>query len=253
MLSVCDGLEALTVRDYSTAFPFHFHQTYNISLVYDGSFRTKVRDRSLHAPPGSILITNPLEIHSNPCNSSEQVSFFTFYVSPDFLNSSASKAEVFFHDNVVYDDDLFSALHNITIGIENASATIEPALKSALATLSSKHGSFTDNSNFLGSTNSLFHDLLASEDLDKFSLEETAKKFGINKYKFLRLFKFQTGLTPANYFILKRIEKSKELLLAGQDLLSVASELGFYDVPHFSRHFKKFTGVSPVGYSSALF
>jgi AraC-like DNA-binding protein len=96
----------------------------------------------------------------------------------------------------------------------------------------------------------LFENFLAEENLSKFSLEDAARHFGIDKFKFLRLFKFQTGLTPNNYFILKRIEKSKILLAQGNDLLSVAVDLGFYDAAHFSNHFKKFTGISPIAYTS---
>jgi len=252
-LSVCDGLEALATRNYNTAFPFHFHQTYNISLVYDGIFRTKVGEKTLHAPSGAILITNPLEVHSNPVEINERISYFTFYVSADFFNFSTSSQPVFFHNNVIYDELLFNRLRQVAILIENGGAddSIEQELSSALQSLASKYA-FADGKNELVTNHSMFKDLLANENLDKFSLDQTAKQFGINKYKFLRLFKFQTGLTPNNYFILKRIEKSKELLSAGDDLLSIAVDLGFYDIPHFAKHFKKFTGISPAAYSSAI-
>ena len=49
----------------------------------------------------------------------------------------------------------------------------------------------------------------------------------LNKYKFLRLFKQETGLTPNNYIILKRVEKCKELLNTQDDLLDIAIETGF--------------------------
>src|SRR3569833_2206166 len=80
----------------------------------------------------------------------------------------------------------------------------------------------------------LFNELLAGDQFEKFSLADAAKSFGIDKYKFLRLFKDQTGLTPKNYFIYRRIEKSKTMLAEGKDLLSVAIDLGFYDAAHYS-------------------
>ena len=83
-------------------------------------------------------------------------------------------------------------------------------------------------------------------------MQEAAGQLGIDKYKFLRLFKSQTGLTPNNYIILKKIEKSKAMLTEGHDLLAVAINLGFYDTAHFCKHFKKFTGTSPVAYQQSV-
>jgi len=253
-LTICDGLEALATRNYNISFPFHFHQTYNISLVYEGTFRTKVNERSLCALPGSILITNPLEIHSNPCEIDEFASFFTFYVSPDFFSQSTDGKKAFFRDNVIYDEVLFARLHQIALQVENETdaENLEQELNTALHELSFKYAFADKDNSGLINNHSLFEDYLANEDFEKFSLDHSAKQFGIDKFKFLRLFKSQTGLTPNNYVILKRIEKSKEMLFAGHDLLGTAIDLGFYDIPHFSKHFKKFTGIAPSVYSSAV-
>ena len=82
-------------------------------------------------------------------------------------------------------------------------------------------------------------------------MEKSAAMFGVDKYKFLRLFKAETGLTPNNYIILKRIEKCKELLKSQNDLLDIAIELGFYDATHLCKHFKKVIGISPFAYKNA--
>lgn len=253
-LTVADGLEALATRNYNLSFPFHFHQTYNISLVYDGVFRTRVQGRNLIAEAGSILITNPLQIHSNPVETDEVVSFFTFYISPGFFNYSTRSQPSFFHDNIVYDEAIFAALHQIAIQIDagDNSFAIEQELNCALNLLAHKYASFDNERKGMIDSRTLFDDYLANQDLEKFSLDHTAKQFGIDKFKFLRMFKYETGLTPNNYFILKRIEKSKEMLFAGNDILSTAIDLGFYDIPHFSKHFKKFTGISPAAYSQAV-
>ena len=43
-------------------------------------------------------------------------------------------------------------------------------------------------------------------------------------------------------------EKAKTLLAAGSTLTAVAYETGFADQSHFSRQFKKITGLTPAGY-----
>ncbi|MGZ3832122.1 MAG: helix-turn-helix domain-containing protein [Mucilaginibacter sp.] len=226
-LPLYDGLEALDSINHNTPFPFHFHPTFNISIVYNGIFRAKLSDKLVNTAPGSILITNPGEIHANPCQKDDIVTFFTFYIPADFLYHCNGGKIVRFHQNVIDDAVLFDLLHRLRLALKYGSDKQEEA-----------------------NPYPLFEDFLAEENYEKFSLPEAAKRFGIDKYKFLRLFKFQTGLTPNNYFILKRIEKSKIMLTDGHDLLGIAIDLGFYDTAHFCNHFKKFTGISPIAYTS---
>lgn len=247
----CDGLEALSVNNHKTPFPAHFHPTYNITLVYSGTFNTRLTDKFVLAPSGSILITNPQEIHANPFHKDSSVSFFTFYVSQPFLEYCNNGKPAVFRQNAIYDAGLFTSLHmlSLKLGMNNDFRELESDLKHALSGLAVKYGS--DGPNISGKEQLLFHELLAGDNFEKFSLADAAKSFGVDKYKFIRLFKDQTGLTPNNYFIYRRIEKSKAMLTEGQGLLSVAIDLGFYDAAHYCNHFKKFTGVSPAGYTSS--
>ncbi|HVS91451.1 MAG TPA: AraC family transcriptional regulator [Mucilaginibacter sp.] len=249
--SFCDGLEALSVLDHKTPFPAHFHPTFNISLIYDGTFNTQLTDKLVLAPSGTILVTNPQEIHANPVQKDGSSSFFTFYISRDFVEYCNNGQAVVFKNNAIIDPGLFAALHQLSLqlSISNDFRLLENDLKTALALLASKHGSVDVTGPF--KEHVLFHDLLTDDHFEKFSLADAAKSLGIDKYKFIRLFKDQTGLTPNNYFIYKRIEKSKAMLVEGKDLLSVAVDLGFYDAAHYCNHFKKFTGVSPTTYSTS--
>ncbi|MGZ3945229.1 MAG: helix-turn-helix domain-containing protein, partial [Mucilaginibacter sp.] len=237
--------------NHKTPFPAHFHQTFNITLVYTGTFNTQLADKFVLAPSGTILITNPREIHANPFQKDSSVSFFTFYVSQPFLEHCNDGKLVAFRQNSIDDAALFTNLHllSLKLSINNDFRLLENDLRSVLSELTAKYGS--DNTVIAGNERILFQELLAGDNFEKFSLADAAKSFGIDKYKFIRLFKDQTGLTPNNYFIYKRIEKSKTMLAEGQDLLSVAIDLGFYDAAHYCNHFKKFTGVSPMGYTSA--
>ena len=56
-----------------------------------------------------------------------------------------------------------------------------------------------------------------------------------------------TGLPPHQYVIVRRVERSKELLQAGADLslAEVAAHAGFSDQSQFSHHFKRLVGVTP--------
>jgi AraC-like DNA-binding protein len=61
-----------------------------------------------------------------------------------------------------------------------------------------------------------------------------------------RLFSGVEGKSIERYFILQKIERAKELIVYGEKTLSeIALELDYSSQQHFSRQFKKETGLSP--------
>jgi transcriptional regulator GlxA family with amidase domain len=63
---------------------------------------------------------------------------------------------------------------------------------------------------------------------------------------FSHVFARHFGLSPIQCLIRKRIEKAQGLLLQGDEKLeSLAARLGFRDAFHFSKTFKRVTGLSP--------
>ena len=61
-----------------------------------------------------------------------------------------------------------------------------------------------------------------------------------------RLFSSVEGKSIERYFILQKIERAKELIVYGEQTLGeIAYELGYSNQQHFSRQFKKETGLSP--------
>ncbi|MBI3138417.1 MAG: helix-turn-helix transcriptional regulator [Sphingobacteriales bacterium] len=247
-LAILDGLELLDAKQHTLSFPFHTHPTFNITLVLEQIFSTKLCDRFLQAPVGTIVVTNPEEVHATICDNKIGSSFFTFYVSPDVLTELNGNKSVFFEDKIISDTTLFQELFILSQHFSTSGPGFENCLLKALRRLVTRHSV----SPFVPTKRSShFQKLLEEETFEKFSLEYTASKFGLDKFKFLRLFKQETGLTPNNYIILKRIEKCKQLLKTQTDLLDIAIQTGFYDATHLCRHFKKITGITPLHYHKA--
>jgi len=81
------------------------------------------------------------------------------------------------------------------------------------------------------------------------SLDRAAGTVGISKYHFCRCFKEMTGLTYQSYVNRIRIEQAKKLL--DDKALSVTDTgyaVGYSDLTHFERIFKKLTGTTPSQY-----
>ncbi|WP_309641406.1 AraC family transcriptional regulator [Flavobacterium sp.] len=245
---ILDGLEFLHAKNHKISFPFHSHPTFNITLILDHPFATKLADRLMHAPKGSLFISNPDEVHATLCETQLGNSFYTFYVAPDVLKKLNNHKSVFFNDRTIYDADLFEALYFVAQNFGNSDFLLEQKLMPLLKRLVFHHSTAMPH---LDSETQLFRKFIEEETFEKFSLDQTALKFGLDKYKFLRLFKNETGLTPNNFIIQQRIEKSKKLLQSQNDILDIALETGFYDATHFCKHFKKVTGISPGMFRNA--
>ena len=78
------------------------------------------------------------------------------------------------------------------------------------------------------------------------SLEELARLVDLTRFHFARAFKVSTGLSPHQYVLQRRIERSQDLLLATDlDIGAIAQRVGFKDAPNFTRSFVKRVALTP--------
>jgi two-component system response regulator YesN len=85
------------------------------------------------------------------------------------------------------------------------------------------------------------------------SLSHAANEAGMSDSYFSRCFKEELGLSFIDYMIKLRMEKAKELLQAADSkTYEVAYAVGYSDYPHFSKSFKKYSGLSPNEYKKRL-
>ena len=79
-------------------------------------------------------------------------------------------------------------------------------------------------------------------------LEELAGLAGLSICRFVTVFRRQVGLTPHRFICHRRIRYAKALLRDGMPPALAASEAGFFDQSHLSRHFKNICGITPGRY-----
>ena len=81
------------------------------------------------------------------------------------------------------------------------------------------------------------------------TLSEIAHVCGVSEGHFRKLFREYSGENPIDFRQRHRIEKAKRLLVSDTvSVESIAMELHFSDIYHFSKTFKKIVGVSPKKY-----
>lgn len=87
---------------------------------------------------------------------------------------------------------------------------------------------------------------------EKISLDQIARNMYLSTFYISKIFKSETGDTPINYLIDLRMEKARELMEANpsESIQTIASLVGYEDVYHFSKLFKKHFGAAPSQYKN---
>lgn len=84
------------------------------------------------------------------------------------------------------------------------------------------------------------------------SLLTLAQHLNISSVYLSQLFKKELGTSPIKFIIHYRIDRAKVLLKETDDSISnIAVKVGFWEPKHFSKTFKRVTGISPMQYKKS--
>ncbi|MDE7419568.1 MAG: response regulator [Muribaculaceae bacterium] len=86
-------------------------------------------------------------------------------------------------------------------------------------------------------------------DDSEFNVEKLSSEVGVSRAHLHRKMKDLIGMTPSDYIRNIRLKRACELLRRPDiEVTQVAYKIGFTSQPHFSSHFKRYTGFSPSEY-----
>lgn len=250
-----DNIECLTINQQSKDFPKHYHETFCISLIRNGIEQIDFDNQSLYSETGSISITNPYELHSNPLvDNCMKVSFDTLYISSALMKYLSYGKNIQFENRKINDSTLNTAFIKVKEIIKNSDPIKMEAALSEFATLLLPYSQLkNENYKVLSLKNSdIIFDYIEANLDNKISLDKLAQIANLNKFGFAKSFKTQTGMSPINYVLMKRIFLMKTIISPTTDLTQLAYTYNFSDISHFSNAFKRYIGVSPNEYKSQL-
>ncbi|MCU6711250.1 response regulator [Paenibacillus sp. J5C_2022] len=88
---------------------------------------------------------------------------------------------------------------------------------------------------------------------DQLQLQELADQVSLNKTYMCTMFKQETGMTIWTYIVKERMKHACSLLLeSSQKVYEIAHAVGYEDVNHFNKLFKKHYGLSPLEYKRRI-
>ena len=246
---------------------FHIHNNYEIYIFLQGHVNYFVEQSCYQLKRGDILIFNNQEIHTVVNLKNEVYERITIHFEPKWIrNLSTSQT------------DLLACFQNRPKGVGNLShmedeelATWLPIIEQLISCSNDpSYGSDLLTQSYLVQllvfVNQLYHNSAQSSSgsipvkvqpvlhyvdrhiSEALTLDGIAEALSMDKFYLSHLFKKETGSTPFQYIVVKRVTLAKSLLSRGYSVSETCEIAGFNDYSNFIRTFKKITGFPPGQY-----
>ncbi|WP_084388843.1 AraC family transcriptional regulator [Fusibacter sp. 3D3] len=247
-----DMIEVKINDSHPHAYKPHLHSELAIGIIEKGDTVLTINEVDYEFGEGDAVIIMPYVVHNCQPKDIHNWSFTMIYLEDSFRDALA---------------DALSP--DLKIGIAKLGQSEYNKIKNLTSILKSERDDFLKEVEIIDCINTIVdsievriskeHDLvmerirvyIEAHFLDSLSLDEIATEFDFNKFNLIRRFKRLYNVTPSAYQLQLKVNHAKHLLKSENNLVKVALEAGFYDQAHFSKEFKKATGMTPFQYIKA--
>ncbi|WKB50923.1 AraC family transcriptional regulator [Eleftheria terrae] len=252
-------------------YPWHDHACFELNLVTAGEQRTALASGELHQRPGDLLLFAPFDAHSSRNAGSGALSYFCLHFDLDdpLLRQMLCRSGTrLFVAGSPIARALTPKLQRL---IELAQATPPPGTDAEAQGLQQRLAGLSAWFDVLSTLTACLQDELASHppvpaarlrlatQLSRWieqqvqdpgceqSLQALVARLGYSASHIHHLFREVFGMAPQQYRTRLKHRRARLLLQdATLTVRAVAEALGYDDMAHFSRQFKRWEGVSPL-------
>jgi len=256
-------VQAVSGVGVTNDFSRHIHRTFCIGVVQRGSRVISHSGRATVIPKNGLFVINPDTAHTCKSLDKKGQSYLALCIDTEHMKTIAStiseKAQPvpYFKNAFAADPELAHKIRSFFSLVENTSSALEreAVLVSLLCTLILHYGDEPPVPCRVG-----LHDraikraceFIRTHYAQDLSLKQLSRVACLSPFYFQRLFLKNTGISPHDYLVQFRIKKARERLTEGHSIAGVAVDTGFVDQSHFTRSFKRVTGITPGGYISTV-
>jgi len=251
------GIEAVTLVS-NQHFPRHSHDQFGIGVIDWGGHRSWSAVGAINARAGDVIMVNPGEIHDGAPLSGESRRWRMIYFDSQWMAREAAQefAGEFEIVRPVAQDAalarLFNRLFARLTSTQTDTLAIEECLLSTTMRLLGRHSVARRTPDGPSPSVAKAMERLHAAVDEQVSLAELAALAGVSRFKLLRSFAREMGITPHAYLLQHRVQTAQRLLAAGRTPVQAAMQAGFADQSHLTRAFLRYTGVTPARYRAAV-
>lgn len=228
--------DSLSIRSYSKQTTGHSHDFHQLVLPLSGVINIAAGDIKGKVAPGECVVIRRNTLHIFTAEEQARFVVADLHELPD--NLSDAVASVF-----AVSKPMTSLLSFIATQLEHrVSSEVETLmLQTFLAVLAEQEQGVALDPRIRNVVE--FIEIRLSESL---TIEDMASVACMSGTQFKKIFRAQTGKTPARYITALRMEKARALLIhTDMPVQRVAEEAGYQDLSAFSRRFSAYFGLPP--------
>lgn len=246
----------------------HYHSTYEIYFLLAGQRTYFIKDRTYFISPGDLVFINKLEVHKTsdigePGHERIVINFSERFIGAEHPYFDPALLGAFQHPSHVFSlklqEQIFvqTLMNKLSQELKERPTGYETYVKLLLAELllyasrmaerkeapAAPHASPLHRkiSEIVRYINDHFHETM--------TLPSISERFYMSPYYLSRAFKEVTGFTFVEYVNTTRIKEAQRLLKETElKIIEIAEKVGFDNIAHFGRMFKKLTRLTPLEY-----
>ncbi len=239
----CERIEAFFAGH---AYEPHRHDTYAIGRTLAGVQQFGYRGETVNGLPGTVIVLHPDEPHDGHAGTEAGFHYRMSYIEPSLIQQALGGRPLPFVPAAVSGDSrLLRAVETLLDareGLEHDDALYDLAWIMDTVSNGARKGMprLIDYA-AAERARTAIHDS-PEEPLSLETLEDAA---GRDRWSLSRDFRLAFGTSPYRYLVMRRLDRAKALMRAGQPLVEAAFAAGFADQAHMTRHFRKAFGITP--------
>lgn len=265
----------------SWSYPAHEESIFEINYVIEGVQLCKLNNQRHILQAGDFIIIRPFEMHENFCASESGLTYFCLHFD---LNDILFRKMLCNTENTFFpkeNENAYGIRQSIEKLIQLCGDKNKDCLASRLDIVSASISLFGEMGKCLSDSETkrrpdtsirniqMAH--FASERIMKLAppsitrhepsmerqftnvVSKIAAELAISRTYLYRIFSQTFGMSPRQYLSSLILDNAKFMLLEDhKSIEEVAYNLGYYDVSHFSRQFKRWTGMTPSQYRNKM-
>lgn len=246
------GIERIEAFFTGHAYDPHRHDSYALGLTLSGLQRFDYRGARRDSVAGNAIVLHPDEVHNGRSGVESGFRYRMLYLEPRLVRDALgerARTLPFVPAAVSSDPALVRAIGRSLSDLDRPLAPIEADdrvldLADAMLALDPAIARDTGSTPALAACERVRQFLDAHLDRNVASSELEAVS-GLDRFAMARHFRLSFGTSPYHYLVMRRLDRARALLCAGDTLAEIAFACGFADQSHLTRHFRKAFGVTP--------